>query len=197
MRPARPLLPVVALLCSAALAAPPAEARSSSEAGAGAGAGTQSGLDAAAKAAAKAAAAKKKAAQTQSRPPKRKVWTIADLEALRNDPSAQILILESKRLGGPSAKIRTEPAVKPQDVVDRYDRLAKEADAKLAELAKEKLAGSNPLLRGLASKTGGPRSPELIEADLKRWTSRRNAARSNRERAAKLTGVSPSAPQDR
>jgi hypothetical protein len=188
MRASHPLVPAAVALLAGALAAPPATGQASSDAKAGAGgtrsttAGTQS---------------RTQTRASQSRPAKRRVWTNADLVALRNDPSAQVLVLESKRLGGPAPKVRMKPSVKPQDVVDRYAALAREAETKLAELDRERLAASNPYLRGLASKTGGPRSPAQIEADRQRWTSRRDTARSNLERAQKLTGARPTEPAAR
>lgn len=181
MRLVRALALAAVALCSTAATAPPATGEASSEATTGAG-GTQ---------------ARVAKAGSQTKPAKKKVWTNADLVALRKDPSAQVMVLESKRIGGPTAQVRSKPAVRPQDVVDRYALLAKEAEQKVAELQRERLAASNPYLRGLASGTGGPRTPDEIEADLKRWAGRRDAAKANLERATKLTGAKPKAPDQR
>jgi hypothetical protein len=130
------------------------------------------------------------AAGAQTRPA-RKVWTNADLEALRRDPSARLTVLESKAIGRDTARVHAEPSVSPQDVVDRYQALVAEAERKLGDLERERLAGINPFLRGLASQTGGPRPADQVQADLERWRGRRDAARDNLERARKLTGSRP------
>lgn len=184
MKGARPSMLAVAALCAAAFATPPATGQVSSDAKTGAGGS-------------RAKSAKPAQAKSQTQPAKRKVWTNADLKALRNDPSAQVLVLESKRIGPPATGIRHTPAVQPEDVARRYEELAKEAEAKVAELQREKLAGTNPFLRGLASQTGGPRKPEEIEADLQRWAARAESARQNLDRARQLTGAPqpPTAPR--
>ena len=64
-------------------------------------------------------------------------------------------------------------------------------------MTKAAAKGAVKRVASLASKTGGPRSRELIDADLARWGSRRDAAKANLERARKLTGVAPTSASER
>lgn len=130
-------------------------------------------------------------AGTQSRPatrPTRKVFTNADLERLAARGGGRLSVM-----GSPSAgvipSVGAVQAVTPQEVMERYEELIQEADRRITELEREKLAGVNPFLRGLASASGGPRAAAEVEQELNYWRIRKNSAVANRDRAAEAAGV--------
>ena len=181
------------LLAAVLMAAPLAAAEETSDSKAAAGGEAKPKATAAASGEAKApAAAPTNPAAARTQPtPARKVWTAADLQALREKPGSAVLVLESKDPEIPASGLQREPAVSPQQVVDRYAKLVAEADQKLSQLQREKLAASNPFLRGLASSTGGPRGAAQIDEDIASWKARRSAAQDNLDRARELTGARP------
>ena len=124
-------------------------------------------------------------AKPAPRPAARKVWTAADLEKLRQQP-APINYLDSTSgvTGDLPAQAQAVADDGPQGVPERLQEMVAGAAAELDRLRREKLAATNPLLRGLAG--GSPRDRESIDKDLAKWGDRlrlAQAALENAERA--------------
>lgn len=113
----------------------------------------------------------------------RKVWTLEDLENLERSrpggvnvvalPTPASLTSMTAPLPGSQAASGV-PAQRPGGVAARYEEILAQADAEIAKLERERLAGLNPYLRGLAAET--PRPAPLVEADLAKWRERRAVA---------------------
>lgn len=124
-------------------------------------------------AASRAARAAREAAA--GRPEARRVWTIEDLEALKAGHEAHVNVLDI-----PGSSLITTSATTglqqagPAGVAARYRELLAQADGEIEKLQRERLAGTNPLLRGMGGET--PRPIPEIDAELAKWKDRRDVA---------------------
>jgi hypothetical protein len=112
--------------------------------------------------------------------PAPKIWTLEDLEKLRQASPGAVQYLEF-----PEPAVAAEPMTPgqvPAGVSQRYQELIAEADAEIASLEKERLAASNPLLAGLAGRKARPL--DVVDADLTRWRQRRGLAEGASSHAA-------------
>jgi len=116
--------------------------------------------------------------------PASKIWTLEDLDRLRQAQPAAVQYLEFPE--APAAARPLTPGQIPAGVAQRYKELIAEADAAIASLEKERLAATNPLLTGLAGRA--PRSMALIDADVARWQQRRSLAENAATKATSAGG---------
>ena len=110
----------------------------------------------------------------------RKVWTNADLAKLHD--SAQINYVDTPSIGVAAPPVPTAVVDNPDGVPERLQELVNEAQANLARLESEKLAGANPLLRGLNG-SKPPRPVADVDADIARWSDRLKAAQNALDQA--------------
>jgi hypothetical protein len=110
--------------------------------------------------------------------PRPSVWTQGELDRLRAKPGSQVLVAD----GDTDIYVYPKdgaPAGDPQARA-RYEALITQANDEIQRLEREKLAATNPYLRGTAKDAQGqaaaPRSLELIDAEIVRWTQRRTQA---------------------
>jgi len=113
-------------------------------------------------------------------PAKGKVWTDADLERLRDENKGR-LTFTSEDASGYDESFAEAPR-QPTDgaLIARYEELVTQANAELARLARERLAASNPFLRGTARDAQGnptaARPTAVIDGEVARWNMRKTAA---------------------
>ena len=124
-----------------------------------------------------AARAAQAAREAKGAAPAGKVWTIEDLEALKLQHHSQVNVLSMPGSGAivtsTSGAARPEQA-SPAGVAARYRELLTEAEGEIAKLERERLAGTNPYLRGLGGEK--TRTVPQIDADLAKWRERRDVA---------------------
>jgi hypothetical protein len=95
------------------------------------------------------------------------VWTASDLQALKSERAGNVNYIEV-----PVSLADEKLAPRgPSGVPSRYAELLAEANRELEKLSREELAGTNPLLRGLAG--GKVRPVDEIRADKQKWQERR------------------------
>jgi hypothetical protein len=131
-----------------------------------------------------AARAAQAAREAKGAAPAAKVWTIDDLEALKLRHQSQVNVLS---MPGTGAIVTTQQGALPEQaspagVADRYRELLTQAEAEIAKLERERLAGTNPYLRGMAGEK--TRTVPQIDADLAKWRERRDVA-------ARYSGAAP------
>lgn len=118
------------------------------------------------------AAARRARAAGQAPMADRRVWTLADLEALQRERPGTLNVLPFP--GATTIPVSSPSTARPQGVEERYRELVTQADAQIEKLERERMATTNPLLRGLAPAT--PRTPADLQAEIDRWKQRRDDA---------------------
>ena len=120
------------------------------------------------------AAAQAARARAAARAPGGATWTLATLEALDKRERPTSLNVVSTPDGGGIVVVSTAGRSGPGGINERYQEMLAQANAELAKLDRERLAASNPLLRGVVESP--PRSTAEIGLDTVKWQTRRETA---------------------